>query len=400
MVQLIIPARRRSARRALIGGVLVASTVLAGGCSGTLEDVWPDRQPSYRSSRSAPPLEVPPDLTSSTLRDSLQIPGVDATYSQYASDAASGATRSAALVVLPEIANARIERGDGQRWLVVAMQPEELWPRLRNFWIDQGFALETEDPEVGVIETDWAEKRTALPSSRLLTRLAKTLTEAIYGVAARDMYRTRIERGVESGTTEIYISHRGAEEVTVGDETQYAQREGISKAVWQPRPNDPGLEAEMLSRLMIFLGVDEERADAIVAASGPAAPRARLVREDRDATALLLDQVFSPAWRHIGLALDRAGFTVEDRDRSRGLFFVRYAGFGDEAQSEDKGWLSKLKFWGNDDDDEEQGDDAYIVQVIGETPATTRVIVLDRNGVRDESRTAVRILTVLGEYLE
>jgi outer membrane protein assembly factor BamC len=397
MAKLIIPIRRRRVRRALIGGVLVASTVLAGGCSGTLEDVWPDRQPSYRSSRSAPPLEVPPDLTSSTLRDSLQIPGVDATHSQYASDVASGAARSAS-AVLPEIDDARIERGDGQRWLVIAMKPEETWPRLRDFWISQGFAIETEEPDIGVMETDWAEEHIPLPAG-ILKRAVQRISDALYGVAIRDQYRTRIERGAEPDTTEIYISHRGAEQVVVGNETHAAQVEGLGKTVWQPRPNDPGLESEMLSRLMVFLGADQERANAVVAASTSPEPRARLVREDDGTTALVLGDGFSPAWRRTGLALDRAGLTVEDRDRSRGLFFVRYAGREDSAQSEDKGWLSKLKFWGNDDD-EDQGGDAYVVQVVGETPATSRVVVLDRNGVRDETPTASRILTVLHEQIE
>ena len=397
MAQLIIPIRRRRVRRALIGGVLVASTVLAGGCSGTLEDERPDRQPSYRSSRSAPPLEVPPDLTSSTLRDSLQIPGVDATYSQYASDAASGAARSAS-AVLPEIDDARIERGDGQRWLVIAMKPEETWPRLRDFWISQGFAIETEEPDIGILETDWAEEHTSLPAG-FLKRAVQRVSDALYGVAIRDQYRTRIERGAEPDTTEIYISHRGAEQVVVGNETHAAQVEGLGKTVWQPRPNDPGLESEMLSRLMVFLGADQERANAVVAASTSPEPRARLVREDDGTTALVLGDGFSPAWRRTGLALDRAGLTVEDRDRSRGLFFVRYAGREDSTQSEDKGWLSRLKFWGNDDD-EDQGGDAYVVQVVGETPATSRVVVLDRNGVRDETPTASRILTVLHEQIE
>ena len=189
--------------------------------------------------------------------------------------------------------------------------------------------------------------------------MVNALNDALYGVASRDRYRTRIERGAEPGTTEIYISHRGAEQMVVGDETQDAKREGLGERVWQPRPNDSGLEAEMLSRLMIFLGADEQRADALVAGDATPDPRARLVREDGSAVALTLDEVFLRAWRRTSLALDRAGFTVEDRDRSRGLFFVRYVDRGADAQSEKTGWLSRLKFWGNDDG-AEQDDDAYL----------------------------------------
>lgn len=398
MVAFMIRARRRKACGLTAGVFLSVGTVLASGCSGTLEDVFPDRQPSYKSSRSAPPLEIPPDLTSSAVRDSLPVPGVDATYSQYASDAGSVGAQSGP-EVLPEIEDARIERSGGQRWLVVSVAPEDVWPRLREFWIDQGFSLDSEEPDVGIMETNWAEKHEALPAGAI-TRALNRLSDALYGVAFRDRYRTRVERGSEPGATEIYISHRGAEQEVVGDETPYAQREGLGKRVWQPRPSDPELEAEMLARLMIFLGADEERAETLVAGSDVSEPRARLVIEDGRATALAIDEDFSRAWRRTGLALDRAGFAVEDRDRSRGLFFVRYAGGAEgREEGEGKGWLSSLKFWGNDDG-EKQGEDAYVVRVIGDTPAAARVVVLDGDGERDTSPAVSRILTALHEQLE
>ena len=390
--------RRRRARGAVMGGVLAAGAVLAGGCSGTLEDVFPGRQPSYESSRSTAPLEVPPDLTSSTIRDSLPVPGVDATYSQHAGGAGSAGARSEP-AVLPEIADARIERSGDQRWLVVAMTPEEVWPRLRDFWIDQGFFLEAEEPDIGVMETNWAERHEPLPAGAV-KRMLNRLTDALYGVAFRDRYRTRIERGGEPGATEIHVSHRGAEQEVVGDETAYAQREGLGERVWQPRPSDPGLEAEMLTRMMVFFGADEERAETLVAGSTVREPRARLVIEDGRATALAIDDGFSSAWRRIGLALDRAGLAVEDRDRSRGLFFLRYAGAAEDREpGESGGWLSRLKFWGSDDD-EVPGEDAYLLRVVGETPAATRVIVLDRDGEPREGPVASRILALLHEQLE
>ena len=397
MVEFMNPVQWRRARRTMIGGVLIAGAVLVGGCSGTLEDVWPERQPSYKSSRGAPPLEVPPDLTSSTVQDTLPIPGIDATYSQYASGTAGAEARTAS-AVLPTVDDATIERSGEQRWLVVAAKPEEVWPRLRDFWTAQGFVLETEEPDIGLMETEWAARHTPLPAGAIKRALLQ-VSDALYGVAFRDRYRTRIERGAASDTTDIYISHRGAEQTVVGDEGAHAQREGLGERVWLPRPRDPGLEAEMLSRLMIFLGVDPERADSTVAAGVPPAARARLVRGDGGAKALVLDEGFSQAWRRAGLALDRAGFTVEDRDRSRGLFFVRYAGLEDDGQSADKGWFSGLKFWGSDDEAKEDSD-TYLIRVAGETANTSRVVVLDRNGKREESPTVSRILAVLHEQLQ
>ena len=397
MAEFMNPARRGRACRTTVGGALLAGTVLAGGCAGTLEDVWPDPNPTYKSSRSAPPLEIPPDLTRTSIRDALQIPGVDATYSQYASGEASSAARGAP-AVLPEIENARIERSGDQRWLVVAMKPEEAWPRLRDFWTAQGLALETEEPDIGVMETEWAARREPLPAG-VLKRAVQRISDAFYGLQYRDRYRTRIERGGEPDTTDVYISHRGAEQTFVGAETHAAQVEGLGETMWQPRPNDPGLEAEMLSRLMIFLGLDEERADAIaVAGASPEPSRARLVRADDGTAALVLDQGFSQAWRRTGLALDRAGLAVEDRDRSRGLFFVRYDVDGAGAD-EDKGWLARLVFWG-DDDEAEEGEDGYVVNVVGDTPESARIVVLDVDGAPVESPAASRILALLHEQLQ
>ena len=397
MVDSTIRMSRRGgpARLAMIGGVLAAGAVLAGGCSGTLET--PDRQPSYQSSRSAPPLEIPPDLTSSSIRDSLQVPEDGATYSQY-SDGGGASAQAASEAVLPEVAGARIERSGSERWLVIAMKPEELWPKLRDFWTGQGFALESEEPAAGVMETDWAEVRTPLPAGAvkgLLNRLSK----AFYGVAVRDRYRTRIERGSEPGTTEIYISHRGAEQMVVGDENSYARREGFAERTWQLRPSDPGLEMEMLTRLMVFLGADEQQADATVAGSAAREPLAHIVREAGGAPALTLDAGFSQAWRRTGLALDRVGFVVEDRDRSRGLFFVRYDDPETGTQSERSGWPSRLKFWGGGDDDGKK-DGAYLIRLTGEAEARTRVVVLGPDGEREGSPTAGRILSLLHEQLK
>lgn len=387
----------RGTRSVVASAVIVAGTSLVVGCTADLDEVLPDRKPSYKSSRSTEPLEVPPDLVGTALADSLPIPDEgDATLSQYESRAAS---RSApASRVLPEADGARIERSGQDRWLVVAAAPDALWPRLRDFWIDQGFALTTEDPAIGVMETDWAEKKTSLPAG-MLSGLTKQLSTLLYGVAFRDQYRTRVERGVEPGTSEIYISHRGAEQLIIEGRTEYERREDIGERVWQIRPSDPGLEAEMLSRLMVFIGVDESRAAALAGESGSLEPRARIVRGADGATVLSIGEKFSPAWRRVGLALDRGGFTVEDRDRSGGVFFIRYAA-GDAAEDDGgKGFLSRLKFWGDGDPDVEDVG-TYQVHLSEEESDTTRVVVLDVDGELETGPVGARILAVLHELLE
>jgi outer membrane protein assembly factor BamC len=166
---------------------------------------------------------------------------------------------------------------------------------------------------------------------------------------------------------------------------------------WQPRPPDPEIEAEMLRRLMVRFGVQEDRAQAQLTAS-ISAPQAKLLKGQDGAGTLSLDDQFDRAWRRVGLALDRVGFTVEDRDRSKGLYFVRYIDPGvDNKAAENKGWLSKLKFWGGDDS--KNKNEQYRI-VVKDVTSGAEVSVLNKDGVREKSETASRILSLLYDQLK
>jgi outer membrane protein assembly factor BamC len=387
-------------RRVVGVGAVALTCALLAGCGGNLmesvENALPDREPEYKSSKRLPPLEVPPDLSSEQLNDSMVVPSVGggagtATYSAYANnDPAAGTIRSVS--VLPESTEMRVERSGDERWLVVSTSAEQVWPQVRDFWLNQGFILELEDPSIGIMETDWAEERAAFQSGFFRQMMSK-LSNALYGAATRDKFRTRLERGSDSSTTEIYVSHRGAEEVRVVTD----QREGIAARSWQPRPSDPELEAEILNRMMVQFGASEERAASVMAKADRDRPeRARMVR-GQEGSALALDEDFSRAWRRTGLALDRVGFTVEDRDRSRGLYFVRYVDPDkDLGNPDDENFLSKLKFWGKDEKPE---DNEYLISLNGNDDQT-QLVILSKGGEREVSPTADRILSLLHEQLK
>jgi outer membrane protein assembly factor BamC len=240
------------------------------------------------------------------------------------------------------------------------------------------------------METDWAENRAKLPQDVIRGTLGK-LFDSLYSTAERDKFRTRLEKGAEPGTVEIYISHRGMYEVYVN--------EGKSDTRWQPRPADPELEAEMLRRLMVRLGVDESRAKTMVAAE-QRHERAKLSRATDGAGALVLEEAFDRAWRRVGLALDRVGFTVEDRDRSQGLYFVRYVDpeIDGKKKDDEKGFLSKLMFWKSGSGDK-PNQAQYRIHVKTEGGSST-VQVLTREGGVDRSDTSKRILGLLYEQLK
>lgn len=370
---------------------LIAAVVagLALGACGSME--IPSKKVDYKSTTKLPSLEIPPDLARPSADDRFSVPDVGAgkgtaTYSEYNKDRAGRPQVASAQAVLPNVENVRVERAGTQRWLVVPGTPEQIWPTVKEFWQQTGFVVNVEIPEAGVMETDWNENRAKIPEGGIRGLIGRAL-DSLYSTSERDKFRTRLERGVQPGTTEIYVSHRGMEEVYITPDQDQLR--------WQPRKPDPDLEAEMLGRMMVRFGVDGEQAKTRMAAA-KLEPQAKLNRS-ADGNLLALNDQFDRAWRRVGLALDRVGFTVEDRDRSKGLYFVRYIDpDADVKTTEEKGWLSKLKFWGNS---KPQSKEQYRILVQGDGSGA-EVRVLDKDGVRERSDTANRILTLLYDQLK
>jgi outer membrane protein assembly factor BamC len=366
----------------------VAALVLAGGCSGL--GVSDAGKVDYKTAKTLPPLDVPPDLSAPSRDSRYALPENAKTATTLSGYQAGRAVEAAAGTrgVLPAAQGMHVERDGSQRWLAVDEPPEKLWPLVREFWQENGFVLRMEQAELGIMETDWAENRAKLPQDFIRRSLAY-VAETLYSTSERDKYRTRVER-TPTGGTEIYISHRGMQELYVNEDR--------SETRWQPRPADPELEAEFLRRLMVRLGASEEKAKALVATAQ--APQRAALKKGLDGNELL--EVFEPfdrAWRRVGLALDRVGFTVEDRDRQKGVYFVRYADPEAEMarKSSEKSMFSWLAFWRQDEPKVKA--EQYRVAVVAETDSS-RVQVLDKNGAAESSPTSRRILTLLHEQLK
>jgi outer membrane protein assembly factor BamC len=364
--------------------VIVTAALSVSAC-GTWEKVV-GKKADYKQSRSEAPLEIPPDLSSSTIEDDLVVPGgTPATLSEYTSGTQKAAPGSSGVLVQP--LNISIERYDDKQWLVVQNSADVVWPKVRDFWLQNGFLLTMDDPKVGILETDWAENRADIPQDFIRRTIGKAL-DSLYSSATRDRFRMRLERtGADS--TEIFITHRGMEEVAQGTP------DNDTGTIWKPRPNDPELEAEMLKRLMVSLGAEEQSAaERLAQPAQTRAPQTQLVVNAAGETLLVVEQGFSRAWREVGLALDRVGFTVEDRDRTAGTYFVRY----NDPLKEDKkkGFLSKMAFW-RDDDPMSAEQFRILVSSEGEK---TNVTVLNAESQRDNSSTAKRILTLVQEQMQ
>lgn len=367
--------------------LLVAGAL--AGCSWT-SNVFKGEKIDYQTqgqAQTAPSLEIPPDLTAPTRDDRFAIPGDSTRRVATASGEATRAgTRPVASGVLPAVKDARIERAGTQRWMVVSAKPEQIWQTVKEFWQENGFIIEIERPESGVMETDWAENRAKIGQDVIRRTIGKFL-DALYSTPERDKFRTRLETSA-NGDTEIYVSHRGMIEIY--------KTEGRDETVWQPRPADPELEADFLRRLMVRLGTDEGRAKQVLAIGDRPAERAKIIRTGTDSL-VELDDSFDRAWRRVGLALDRVGFTVEDRDRSKGLYFVRYADPDAGQKKDETGIMSRVTNIFRSD--KPKTAEQYQVQVRDARNAT-QVAVLSKTGATENSVTTQRILGLLHEQLK
>ena len=353
---------------------LIGLTVAVSACS-----VLDNDKIDYKSAAKGTTLDVPPDLVQLSKDSRYVVTGGVATASGYQSTQAQPATSSTAAATLGDV---RVERSGGQRWLVVSRPADKLWDPVREFWQENGFNLATDQADLGIMETDWAENRAKIPQDIIRSTIGKVF-DNLYSTGERDKFRTRMERNA-SGGTDIFVSHRGMQEVYTN--------QSKDSTIWQPRATDPELEIEFMRRLMVKLGVPQEQAKTqTTAATAAAAPAAAKLSTQGNVPVLQIEDGFDRAWRRVGLSLDRTGFTVEDRDRSQGVYFVRYV--APTADKKEPGFFSKL-FSSNT----AIAPLKYRIVVKSEGNATV-VSVLNAAGAPDSSADAQRILQVIADDL-
>jgi outer membrane protein assembly factor BamC len=387
-------------------GWVVVGTAVLSGCSWTGDFFKSDKVAYETAQQSRTPLEVPPDLSQLPRDDRFVVPErpqtITASGQQQAGRPMAAAPAAATSAVVPGGVVAKIERQGNQRWLAVNLPAEKVWPVLVDFWPSVGLKVEKSDPAAGTLETAWAENRAKLPQDIIRKTLGRVL-DSVYSTGEMDKYRARVER-TSQNTSEVFVSHRGMVEVfttTAQDQTK-----------WQPRPADPELEAEILQRLLLkFDASAAAPATTTAAASGTGAPAAagaaastasppppqlaRVVKSaDGRSEYLEIDDGFDRAWRRVGLALDRGSFTVEDRDRTKGIYFVRYLDPEYEAKKKsEQGFFSKMF--------SEKPVPAlqYRVVVLGQSTNRTQVTVLSADGAPERSPAGDRILALLNDQL-
>lgn len=372
-------------KRTALFGACILLAIAATGC-GTVSNA---RKIDYRNATTLPPLEVPPDLANvpDAPTAGSAAPG-STTYSGYAGERRTAAP--GASPVLPQNPNVKLVREGQTRYIVVNAEPTAVWDQVKEFLTRTGLSIAREDPKAGFIETDWAENRASVGAreSGVFSRWVRS----VQSTAMRDQYRIRLERGAAPGTTEIYLTHRGMEEADVDTS---GNTSGNASAGWKPRPSDPELEAEMLHRLVAQLS---DRTPVQTATNAPAqetqvaTPSAQLTHTGNGVPLLTLEDSLDRAWRRVGLSLDRIGFTVEDRDRSKGIYYVRY--IDPDAPGGKPGFFSRM--FGHGDT---SAHNQFQVRVQSAENGSS-VDVLNKDGGVEKSKTSERILSLLYEQLK
>ena len=398
-----------------------AVMLMAGGlvACGTSSPTKIDYKSDSRSKQVS--LAVPPNMIDETAdQRSLPPQGGETSLSALKQVQAQAPSNSNSVAVVPPVTGMHIQRDGTESWLVIDNKaPAQAWEQIRRFWQEQGFLLVVDQRDKGVMETDWNESHAQINDGLIRNTLSKTMGNS-YVTSERNKYRTRLETAPNGGTY-VFISQKGMREALTGTNNDSSK--------WEAKPNDPALEQEYLKRLMAALALADSRkaggtqtadlspagtqtapnaatAGAKSAAAATAAQNVALSAQqpmpDADSanttgqfssTEVTLGEPYDRAWLRVGLALDRSNFTVDDRDLSRGLYFVRYVDPKDMTSAE-QGFWSQV-FHGKKEKVAKQ----YRVNVRAVTPDQTRVAVVDDKGAIDESPQAKQIMSLMVDQL-
>nr|WP_198150017.1 outer membrane protein assembly factor BamC [Castellaniella caeni] len=369
-------------RSPLVTGVTLASLLALSACSSFNQLTGQSESVEYKSTVTGEPLSIPPDLTQASDNTHYRAPEGVATLSAYAAGQKAQSANPADRV-LPQTAGVQVMRDGALRWLVVSEPAETLYPKLIEFWGNQGFTIQSQNPKAGLIETDWAENRAKIPEGWLRSALGSVLDQ-VFDSGERDRFTIRLERDA-NGKTEVYVSHQHMEETPTSDGTGFK---------WVFGKEDQGLNAAMLARLMVYLGTDQQKAAQEIKGATPDAGPATTTQLSSGQASLMVNETFDRAWRRVGVAIDSARFTVEDRNRDQGDYYIRYLDTDTGEKIEQQTVFGRL--FGTRNAAEPQKFRVHVAQQGGGSEVT----VLDQDGKQLTDATARRILTVIDKNLK
>lgn len=360
--------------------IFLVVTLLLGlsACSGTPE--WKAIYSTDQENLEPPKLEVPPDLDKPVTSNDLDVPNIKtrgSTYSAYTHSDTSSMSKN----LLANVPGIKVKRDGAMRWLEVEASADELWSQLKIFFHKVGFKIENENKALGFMETNWVESHDALPSNWFMEWIEK-----LYSSGLMDKYRARLEVTDNPKITLLYITHQG-----MAEKSTDVSAADTADIWWQPRESDPELEAEMLQRFLIFKNMDKKMAKELFANNYE--QRATLIEKD-GIKILNVRESFARTWRRTGLALDRMGLLVEDKNRSAGTYYIQLSENFLKRSREEKGWFESLFA-----DKQESLATRYVLNVTDKN-ATTEMSLIEPDGKQADQKFVEKFLSEIKVHLE
>ena len=331
--------------------------------------------PDYVNSSKAEKLQVPPDLSEYETSNSYNVPGAATSYTDFENQRNRKIEK---VELLKEPDGIKLVKSGNFRWLIVNKSPDKIWPHLEDFWYEQGFNMKKMNRRLGIMETEWTTPENIEEELGIADTFDSWL-DSLSGDDEKTKFRTRLEKGSQANSTEIFISHRNRDGVnteamqaiararqgTYDPSTVYSipeyksdddpKEEAVPSGDKELTEVDLQINAEIMRRLLVFLGMQDldakktiEKPQVIV--------KAKIVNDN--GKAIELYEPFDRSWRRVSIALDMIGFLTEDRDRSKGLYYVTYTdldiGEADKKAKEEEGWIDSIDFWSDDEAEAEE----------------------------------------------
>lgn len=293
-------------------------------CStGDLIDRLPDNRPDYKTSHTTNPLEIPPDLTQSSIDDSLTVAELSATDNASLSDYQN--ERSGQSGKTDKLAESlkNIHRSGDATWIEIEAAPSVVFNNAQSFWASNGLRLSRVDPNIGLMETAWLENKANLPASGISSILSNIIG-GLTDEGVRDKFRTRID--YDGKRSFVYLTHYGATEQEITDQGKavkdsHGQRRATSDYAWAASSRNPELEVEMLRRLNLYLLKGGKQSAATKQEKAPNKQGNMTFSQLADGTpVLVIDANFNQAWTLLGVAIDRAGYELSAQNRKGGTY--------------------------------------------------------------------------------
>ncbi len=331
--------------------IAMSMVTLFSGCGviSGLDEVVKDNSQKYQKAETLPPLDIPPDLSTTRINDEFAANDDGATYSDYA---VSGTNPLAEKYNVAPSTKPALTGEGGSRHLIVYGETDVLWQRMLDFWAESGIAVKRQDQTIGLMDTEADDDGYA--------------------------YRTRVEAGDLPNTLEMYL---GAANFDANEQKNEAK----------------------LRQLADYMGKKHQADRQQVAVQQAAQPTARvtinavMIDEAGDHQALMVDRDMDSLWRSVGRIIDSKYFIVQDRERDHGVYFVQYLDPFLMAKQGDESMLGKLAFWRDEMD--KAPETFFYIKLVSDVDET-KVIILDIDQVRTSSPSAKRLLRLIQEELD